>query len=279
MDEAHRLATSKSRAAAVVNDSTCGKCLEDSNDQLNLPCGHSFCDGCLDGWRSRYGVKEEMRRKCPICRASIPPSKEMVTTLIGCRATKKRLEDKNDTSSERYHALCRSLEEAEETVGADWDGVTVLQDTSGKPPPLIMQDDIVRAIGTGDIKSVLEWINANRAEDRVNATANAEATGVSALCVAAVFGQMELMTLLLQLGADIDIRGSQGTTTISLMFSRNAFVNGNVSERARLLLSWGANFFPDQGCTKKYCISRSRKHGEHKLAHLISPSSGEGGAR
>ena len=139
--------------------------------------------------------------------------------------------------------MCRSLEEAEETVGADWDGVTVLQDTSGKPPPLIMQDDIVRAIGTGDIKSVLEWINANRAEDRVNATANAEATGVSALCVAAVFGQMELMTLLLQLGADIDIRGSQGTTTISLMFSRNAFVNGNVSERARLLLAGGRTSF------------------------------------
>jgi len=62
-------------AAAVVTEQTCGICLEESKDPLDLPCGHSFCDGCLDEWRSRYGVEEEMRRKCPICRATIPPSK------------------------------------------------------------------------------------------------------------------------------------------------------------------------------------------------------------
>ena len=30
-------------------------------DPLNFPCGHSSCPGCLDEWRSRYGVKVEMR--------------------------------------------------------------------------------------------------------------------------------------------------------------------------------------------------------------------------
>ena len=117
-------------AAAVVTETTCGICLEESEDPLNLPCGHSFCDGCLDGWRSRYGVDEDMRRKCPICRASIPPSKEMASSLLMYRANKQKMEDNNDTSSERYHLACNLLKEAEQKVGPDWDGVTVLQDNN-----------------------------------------------------------------------------------------------------------------------------------------------------
>ena len=80
---------------AADDDKTCGICLEDSKDPLNLPCGHSFCDGCLGEWRSRYGVEEEMRRKCPICRAKIPPSKEMVSMLLSYRVQKQKMEDDN----------------------------------------------------------------------------------------------------------------------------------------------------------------------------------------
>ena len=113
---------------------TCGICLEEWKNPLTLPCGHSFCDGCLDEWRSRYGVKEEMRKKCPICRAHIPPSREMVMTLQGYRARKQWMEDNNnDTSSEEnYHLACRLLKDAEENIGADWDGVTVLEDHNDK---------------------------------------------------------------------------------------------------------------------------------------------------
>ena len=90
-------------------ETTCGICLEDSKNPRNLPCGHSFCDGCLGEWRSRYGVQEEMRKKCPICRAMIPPSKEMVTTLLGLRDAKQKMEDDNEASSEAYHVVCYSL--------------------------------------------------------------------------------------------------------------------------------------------------------------------------
>ena len=76
---------------AVVTETTCGICLEESKDPLYLPCGHSFCGVCLNEWRSRFGVAEEMRRKCPICRARIPPSKEMVATLLAYRADKQRI--------------------------------------------------------------------------------------------------------------------------------------------------------------------------------------------
>ena len=195
---------------AVVTEQTCGICLQEPKDPLDLPCGHSFCDGCLNEWRSRYGVEAGMRRKCPICRARIPPSKEMVATMLAYRDRRQSLENKNDTSSEDYHHVCTLLGQSEELVGADWDGVTVLEHSNDEETPVVMPRYIAREIVMGDIKSVLKWINANRTEDRVNAVTSAETLGMSALMVAAVYNNLALMSLLLQLGSDVDTRSSQG---------------------------------------------------------------------
>ena len=167
------MAESLAGTAAAVTEHTCGICLEDSKDPLNLPCGHSFCDGCLNEWRSRYGVEEEMKRKCPICRARIPPSKEMVKTVRLLRAQKQRLEDEKNTSSEAYHFTCGLLKKAEERIGKDWDGVTVLQEINDKHS-VVLPGYIWQAFGKGDIKSVLKWISSNRSEDRANAETSVE---------------------------------------------------------------------------------------------------------
>ena len=201
----------------VVTEQTCGICLADSKDPRDLPCGHSFCAGCLDEWRSRYGVKEEMRRKCPICRARIPPSKEMVAALLHYRAIKQRMENHNDASLEEYHCLCRLLEDAETEVGPDWDGVTVLED-NGKPP-VTLPKYICDSIKKGDIRSVIRWINDDRSEDRADAVTSAERMGLSALALASINGHLALSTLLLQLGANVNIRDSQGLTLVNLMFN------------------------------------------------------------
>ena len=209
--------TSVGTAAAVVTERTCGICLEDSRDPLNLPCGHSFCDGCLGEWRSRYGVKEEMRKKCPICRASIPPSRDMVATLLSYRAGKQMMEEGNDTTSEAYHIACQLLKESEEKVGADWDGVTVLEDN--EKPAITMPNYIRRALTKGGPKPVLKWINANhanRTEDRVNAISNAETMSIPALTMATIHGHLTLVTLFLPLGADPDLRIGNGHSAIGL---------------------------------------------------------------
>ena len=265
--------------ATAVTEKTCAICLEDSEDPLNLPCGHSFCDGCLGEWRSRYGVKDEMRRKCPSCRARIPPSKEMVAALLSVRAKKKALEDNNLTSSEDYRATCVALGVAEEEVGADWDGVTVLQDNSGK---VVMPRYIVGAVKKGEIKLVLKWINANRTEDRANATSGAELMCTPALTIACMFNHLTLMTLLLQLGGDVNFKDCKGLTAIGLMFSDEMLEGGDVNERARLLLSWGANFFSREhtfweSCltsSRKECISQAREYGKHELANLLESELG-----
>ena len=206
----HSMAEALNDDAGVATERTCGICLEDSEDPLNLPCGHSFCDGCIDGWRSRFGVVEEMRRKCPTCRATIPPSREMANLLLVYRASKQKLEDNNETSTQYYRTVCRLLIESEQKVGADWDGVTVLE-ANNDEPPIVMSVYIRQAIRKGDIKAVLRWINANRAEDRVNATEFIMA--MPALCIAAGSSgcnQLALMTILLQLGANVDARDNTG---------------------------------------------------------------------
>ena len=261
-------------AAAAVSEKTCGICLEDSKDPQNLPCGHSFCDGCLGGWRSRYGVDEEMRRKCHICRARIPPSKEMVTNLLTCRAHKQKLEDENHTSSKIYRATCQLLAKAEERVGKDWDGVTVLEDTNDKPAA-VMPDYVFKAMRKGDIKTVLKWINSNHSEDRANAETSVETASMPMLMLASMNAQMAMMSLLLQLGADVDYRMNQeGVTALSSMFSNLLFAKGGVNQMARLLLSWGASFFPKMAYSRENCISQARKHGNHDLANLIESELG-----
>ena len=258
--------------AAVVAEQTCGICLEDSKNPLNLPCGHSFCDGCLGEWRSRYGVEEEMRKKCPICRASIPPSKEMVSTLLTYRARKQTLEDEKNTSSEYYHFICRRLKQSEERVGADWDGMTVLEDN--EKPAVTMPDYIAVALTKGGPKPVLKWINANRTEDRANAISNAETMSIPALTMASIFGHLTLMILLLQLGADTDLRVGYGHTAIGIVFDSNKCGTGDSDKMVRLLLSWGASFFPEEGCSRECCVSVARQYGAHQLANLIESELG-----
>ncbi|EJK49605.1 hypothetical protein THAOC_31503 [Thalassiosira oceanica] len=78
-----------------------------------------------------------------------------------------------------------------------------------------------------------------------------------------------LMTLLLQLGADANLRNSKGITTIEMLFTDLTFKRGDISLRVRLLLSWGASFILD-GAVWRNILSRARKWGYHKLAELFS---------
>ncbi|EJK57497.1 hypothetical protein THAOC_22451 [Thalassiosira oceanica] len=265
--------TSNGGASVVANDDeTCGICLEDSKDPLSLPCRHSFCAGCLDQWRSRYGVDEEMRRKCPICRARIPPSKEMVAALQGYRAQKQIMEDNNETTSQEYRNACYLLAQAEEKIGADWDGVTVLEDND--TPPVVMPDYIHEASFKGDIKSVLRWINANRTEDRANAITKAEKFDVSVLQLAASGNHLALVTLLLQLGADIDYRNNQGCTAIILVLHSPIASAEVMNKVVRLLLSWGASFFSEGDCSKRKCADVARNGNRHEIADLLESELG-----
>ena len=262
-----------SSVALADSDKTCGICLEDSKKPVTLPCGHSFCEGCLDGWRPRCGVKEEVGRKCPNCRARIPPSKEMVATLQGHRDAKQRFEYNNYTSSVDYQMACKAIESYEEIIGKDWDGVTVLEDNNDKQP-VMLPDYIVKAFFEKDINKALRWINANRREDRVNAKANAENMGMSALMVAAESNQLELVALLLQMGANINVKDTQGMTAIFFTLAHPRLSTKYVDKVVRLLLSWGSNFYSERLSSRELCICVAKQKGAHELEKLLESELG-----
>ena len=60
----------------AVEMERCLICLEPPHEPTVLPCGHSFCTGCVSELRSK-GVSET----CPLCRAPLPPGPEKLHEL------------------------------------------------------------------------------------------------------------------------------------------------------------------------------------------------------
>ena len=54
----------------------CLICLEPPHEPTVLPCGHSFCTGCVVELRAK-GVSDS----CPACRAPLPPGAEKLFEL------------------------------------------------------------------------------------------------------------------------------------------------------------------------------------------------------
>ena len=67
----------------AVKADKCLICLEPPREPTRLPCGHSFCTGCVSELRAK-GVSQA----CPLCRAPLPPGPEKLYEL-GLRVRSK----------------------------------------------------------------------------------------------------------------------------------------------------------------------------------------------
>ena len=222
--------------AATKEEEECGICLDVLTNPVALPCSHIFCSKCLDGWRSKYGSivnksgEEKMDRKCPLCREEIPPSKEMITQLKFWRNRKSDLEAKGDFFSRSYmHAKSR-VERLENEVG-DW---TETIDYSDDKDCVVLPEDICAAAFTNDIQRVLDWLGPHPVDkQRINAK-NPEWMDYTLVHCAVHCKRSDLLSILLQLGADVDPVGANGETPLALSYKPEHYAE------ARLLLEWGA---------------------------------------
>ena len=60
----------------AVETAKCMICFDSLRDPTTLPCGHSFCTGCVVELREK-GVSDT----CPLCRAPLPPGPEKLYEL------------------------------------------------------------------------------------------------------------------------------------------------------------------------------------------------------
>lgn len=239
----------------AAKEEICGICLGVRTNPVDLPCGHSFCEGCLSGWKSPFGSKGNVnktteRRVCPLCRAPLPPSREMVSQLKSYRLELKKLKGLISHPSHPYVAelgleyimaqhshVEKRLEVLLEDIGEGWDGVTVLGNANPSQTIKLSKYIAVAAV-SNDIKTIVRWIKSDRskAKDRANAKLPEEDYEKPLLQVAVSPEHLNLMSILLQEGADVD--GQDSTEATALKHN----IGQVCSKVTRLLLSWGASF-------------------------------------
>ena len=259
-----------------TNDDECGICLETLTAAVTLPCNHKFCASCLDGWKSKFGDdrKEEKSKSCPLCRKKIPPSKDMLIQLDYYRAQKLELEEKGDTTSERYMYQAKHVKRLEEEIG-DYDGEGIDYDGCIELPKYIYD-----AVTNNDLKGVMDWLGSPVDKKRLNAR-SPDFVNSTLVHLAVVTYNSDLLRILLQHGANVNALDANGYSPLILATQTGL-------EQAKILLEWGVEISlppnmlhlqeksklsdTDKGAFMNLVIDNG--NGNIKLANLISSEFG-----
>jgi len=251
----------------------CGICLEALTRAVTLPCTHTFCADCLDGWKSKFGStlfhKEEKGKLCPLCRKKIPPSKDMLIQLDYHRTRKSELEAEGDTTSDTYMSQVAFIKKLEAEIG-DYEGKGLDYDDCMELPMYIYE-----AMLNNNIKRVLKWLGSP--VDKKKLRAKHPERNYALVHLAVDTGNPDLLSILLQYGADVNAVDTIGFNP--LMIAAKHF------EQAKLLLEWGVeislprnmhtqeeNGLSDKDAFIRMAIEVFR--GANKMTNLISSEFG-----
>ena len=196
-----------------------------------------FSTGCftdaifliISGWKPKYAFNrsdEEQRRRCPLCRGTIPPSREEISHIKLAKSITK------NTSHPRYDKYAEQVKQFKAKYGEDWEDSRIEYSSDFVSIPIY----VARAASTGNFRTVLQWLGKGSIKERVNAKYEGN-TGL--LFMAAVNGHHDLMSYLLLNGADENTIEPSGASLLA-QFCKD---KKDYPKTVRMLLSWGAELF------------------------------------
>ena len=203
-------------------------------------------------------------RNCPLCRENIPPSKEMITQLKSYRRHKYQLEEKGDIFSEHYMSVKFTVEKLEHEIG-DWTESIDYSDDEYE----VLPHEIFEAAFANDIQRILDWLGPHPVEKQRITARNPERMDVTMVHCALSQKHSYLLSILLQLGADVDAVTAHGWTPLALYGYKPEFY-----AQTRLLLEWGADISNCPARPKDAFIEIEQKEGNSKLANLLESEFG-----
>ncbi|EJK43908.1 hypothetical protein THAOC_37603 [Thalassiosira oceanica] len=252
--------------AIDVSMNECGICLGEWTNPVKLPCGHSFCADCLSGWKSKHAfgqAEEGQRRRCPLCRGTIPPSQEQVARMKAAKFLMM------DTCDPHYIDHVIRVKQFEAEYGEDWDGTMIEYDCDFVNIP----DYVIKAFYSGDFRIVLHWLEKGNIKERVNAKWE-EGGNIGLLYFAAMKKQHDLMSYLLLNGADVNILDFGGLSLLRAF----CLDKTNPSQQVRLILSWGAELFEkNERVTKERKLALRQEmsaKGNVEISNLVASELG-----
>ena len=200
-----------------------------------------------------------------MCREKIPPSKEMVTQLKYWRERKSCYEAEGDISSPHYTTAKSVIERLEHEIG-EWTESIDYNDDNNKY--LVLPLGMYEAAKVNNIQKILNWLGPLPVDkQRVNAR-NPEKVDTTLLHCAALNNNSDLLSILLQLGAEVDPVDASGDTPLGMCYKPEYYA------QARLLLEWGAEISNSATQSKDDFIAMALRNGNSKLANIVKSEFG-----
>lgn len=109
-----KVTNSSAHAHRISRDLTCSICLDLFKQPVSLPCDHTFCKGCIEGyWTGPRGPSQGSTGSCPQCRKVYPGQSYRPNRIVA-----NIVESYCKGLGESSHAPCLPEAEAAEKVAA-----------------------------------------------------------------------------------------------------------------------------------------------------------------
>ena len=133
----------------------------------------------------------------------------------------------------------------------------------------MLPEDVSNAARTNDIRTVLDWLGPPPVDTRRINAKNSDYLDLTLVHCAVLNNNSDLLSILLQLGADVDPLDVNGFTALFMCAAKSEYI-----APARLLLEWGAEISNCGMASKDEFIEGIIQRGNSKLANLIGSEFG-----